>query len=111
MMFCIFNKYLYLPASTVITVPFSKIHVCSIHFVQKTMIILKPVFIAFVMIHARSYFFVVELKGNREYTQKNGAVPKVNKRFISHLTRTQHTPFTAATVQVSHALPSVFSYI
>ena len=37
------------------------------------------------------------------YTQKNGAVSKVNKKFISHLTRAQRTPSAAATVQVSHA--------
>ena len=36
------------------------------------------------------------------YTQKNGAVSKVNKKFISHLTRAQRTPLAAATVQVSH---------
>ena len=41
------------------------------------------------------------------YTQKNGTVSKVNKKFISHLTRAQRTPSTAATVQVSHALPAV----
>ena len=41
------------------------------------------------------------------YTQKNGAVSKGNKEFISHFTRTQHTPSAAATVQVSHALPVV----
>ena len=41
------------------------------------------------------------------YTQKNGAVSKVNKRFISHLTRAQRTPSAAATVQVSHALGAV----
>ena len=41
------------------------------------------------------------------YTQKNGAVSKVNKKFISHLTRAQRTPSAAATVQVSHALPAV----
>ena len=41
------------------------------------------------------------------YTQKNGAVSKVNKEFISHLTRAQRTPSSAATVQVSHALPAV----
>ena len=35
---------------------------------------------------------------------KNGAVSKVNKKFISHLTRAQRTPSAAATVQVSHAL-------
>jgi hypothetical protein len=37
------------------------------------------------------------------YTQKNGVVSKVNKDFISHLTRAQHTPSAAAIVQVSHA--------
>jgi hypothetical protein len=37
------------------------------------------------------------------YTQKNGAVSKVNKKFISHLTRAQRTPSAAAT----HALPAV----
>jgi hypothetical protein len=41
------------------------------------------------------------------YTQKNGVVSKVNKKFISHLTRAQHTPSAAATVQFSHALPAV----
>jgi hypothetical protein len=39
-----------------------------------------------------------------EYTKKNGAISKVNKKFISHLTRTQRTPSAAATVQVSLAL-------
>jgi len=42
-----------------------------------------------------------------EYTQKNGAVSKVNKKFISHLTRAPRTPSVAATVQVSRALPAV----
>ena len=41
------------------------------------------------------------------YTQKNGAVSKVNKKCISHLTRGQCTPSAAATVQVSRALPAV----
>ena len=42
----------------------------------------------------------------------NGAVSKVNKKFISHLTRAQRTRSAAATVQVSHALPAVrFSYL
>ena len=44
---------------------------------------------------------------NTGYTQKNGAISKVNKKFISHLTRAQRTPPAAATVQVSHALPAV----
>jgi hypothetical protein len=41
------------------------------------------------------------------YKQKNGSDLKVNKKFISHLTRAQHTPSAVATVQVSHALPAV----
>jgi len=41
------------------------------------------------------------------YTQKNGAVSKVNKKFISHLTRAHRTPSAAATVRVSHALSAV----
>ena len=41
------------------------------------------------------------------YTQENGAVSKVNKKFVSHLTRAQRTPSAAATVQLSHALPAV----
>jgi hypothetical protein len=41
------------------------------------------------------------------HTQKNGAVSKLNTKCMSHLTRTQHTPSAAATVQVSHALPAV----
>ena len=41
------------------------------------------------------------------YTQKNGAVLKVNKKFIFYLTQAQRTPSTAVTVQVSHALAAV----
>ena len=37
----------------------------------------------------------------------NSAVSKVNKKFISHLTRGNPTPSAAATVQVPHALPAV----
>ena len=44
---------------------------------------------------------------NTGYTQKNGAVSKVNTKFISQLTRAQRTPSAAVTVQVSHALPAV----
>jgi len=40
------------------------------------------------------------------YTQKNGAVSKADKKFISHLTQAQRTPSVAATVQVSHPLPT-----
>ena len=39
----------------------------------------------------------------------NGAVSKINKIFISHLTWAKRTPLAAATVQVSHALPTVCS--
>ena len=44
---------------------------------------------------------------NTECLQMNGAVSKVNKKFISHLTRAKRTPLAAAAVQVSHALPAV----
>ena len=52
---------------------------------------------------------VTALSTNRNtgYTQKDGAVSKVNKKFISHLTRAKRTPSAAATVQVSQALPAV----
>jgi hypothetical protein len=47
---------------------------------------------------------------HRQYTvrsQNNGAVSKVNNKFVSHLTRAQHTPSVAATIQVSHVLPVI----
>ena len=43
--------------------------------------------------------------------QMSDAVSKVNKKFISHLTRAKRTPLAAATVQVSHALPAVRSLL
>ena len=48
----------------------------------------------------------LQAHGNTGYTQKSDAVSKVNKKFISHLTRAQRTPSAAASVQVSHALPA-----
>ena len=39
--------------------------------------------------------------------QMNDAVSKVNKKFISQLTRAKRTPSAAATALVSHALPAV----
>jgi len=56
-----------------------------------------------------SFFFTLDIPLclYTGYTQKNGAVSKVNEKFISHLTRAQRTPSAAATVQVSHALPAV----
>jgi ribosomal protein L31 len=44
---------------------------------------------------------------NTGYTQTNGTVSKVNKKFTSHLSLAEPTPSAAATVQVSHALPAV----
>ena len=41
----------------------------------------------------------------------NGAVSKVNNKFISHLTRAKRTPLAAATVQISHVLPAVCSLV
>ena len=44
--------------------------------------------------------------------QMNGAVSKVNRKFISHLTRAKRTPSAAATVQVLHTLPAIrFSFL
>ena len=48
---------------------------------------------------------------NTGYTQKNGAVSKVNKKFISHLTRAQRTPSAAATVPVSHVLITILQCV
>jgi len=45
------------------------------------------------------------------YTQKNGAVLKVNKRFISLLTRAQRTPSAAPNDQVSHALITILQRV
>jgi len=39
------------------------------------------------------------MNNNTGYTQKNGAVSKVNKEIISHFTWAQRTPSAAATVQ------------
>jgi hypothetical protein len=41
------------------------------------------------------------------YSQKNGAVSKVNKNSIFHLTRVKLTPSAVANVKVSHVLPVV----
>ena len=49
----------------------------------------------------------VYVSSNTGYAQKNGAISKINKRFIPQLTPSQCTPLAAATVQVSHALPAV----
>ena len=51
------------------------------------------------------------MQANTVCLQMNDAVSKVNKKFISHLTRAQRTPSAAATVQVSHALPAVRSLV
>ena len=41
----------------------------------------------------------------------NGAVSKVNKKFISHLTRAKRTPLAAATVPVSYALITIIQCV
>jgi hypothetical protein len=41
------------------------------------------------------------------HTHTNGAVSKVDKKFISHPTRAQYILSVAGTVQVSYALPAV----
>jgi hypothetical protein len=41
------------------------------------------------------------------YSQKNGAILKVNKKSIYHLTRVKRTPPAAVTTQVSHVLLTV----
>ena len=51
---------------------------------------------------------------NSYYTgclQMNGAVSKVNKKFISHLTRAKPTPLAAATVPVSYVLITILQCV
>ena len=48
---------------------------------------------------------------NTECLQKNGAVSKINKKFISHLTQAKRTPSAAATVQVSHVLITILQCV
>ena len=56
------------------------------------------------LLYISGIFLLAHITG---YARKNGAVSKVNKEFISYLKRAQRTSSTAATVQVSHALPAV----
>ena len=55
----------------------------------------------------KEFYLSKHVKLNTVCLQMNGAVSKVNKKFISHLTRAKCTPSAAATVQVSHVLPAV----
>ena len=48
---------------------------------------------------------------NTVRSQKNGAVSKVNKKFISHLTRAKRTPSAAATVPVSYVLITILQCV
>ena len=57
-------------------------------------------------VHIYIYIYIY-IYTHTQGTQKNVAVSKVNKKFISHVTRAQRTTSAAATVQVSHALPAV----
>jgi hypothetical protein len=45
------------------------------------------------------------------YTQKNGAVSKIHKKFTFYLTWAQPTPSAAATVQISHALLTILQCV
>jgi hypothetical protein len=63
-----------------------------------------------VFVHAR-FAALVTTEGNTRYTQKNSAVSKVNKKFISHVTRAQRTPSAVATVQVSHVLITILQSV
>ena len=56
-------------------------------------------------------YLILKVHKNTGCLQINGAVSKVNKKLISHLTRAKLTPSAAATVQVSHALPAVRSHV
>jgi hypothetical protein len=56
---------------------------------------------------ARPLNYFIHLVSYTGYSQKNGAVSKVNSKSISHLTRVNRTPSAAATVQVSHVLLAV----
>ena len=41
----------------------------------------------------------------------NGAISKVNKKFIFHLTRAKRTPLAAATVPVSYVLITILQCV
>ena len=66
-----------------------------LYFVQKRFTLLWAAIVL-----AVTFFVTVHLQMNR-------AVSKVNKKYISYLTRAKRTPSAAATLQVSHALPAV----
>ena len=62
--------------------------------------------------------FIIETKKHKIYKYKytgclqmSGAVSKVNKKFISHLTRAKRTPLAAATVPVSYVLIAVLQCV
>jgi hypothetical protein len=64
----------------------------------------------YIYIHpfARKLYIYIYIYIYIGYTQKNGAVSKVNRKFISYLTRTQRTPSAAA---VSHALITILQRV
>jgi hypothetical protein len=59
------------------------------------------------VIHPVVLWTVKQINAYTVRSQKNGAVSKVNNKFISHLTWAKHTPSAATTVQISYALPAV----
>jgi hypothetical protein len=55
------------------------------------------IFIALLMFSFDSTLYLGIIQLYTGHTQKNGAVSKVHKKFISHLTRAQREPSAAAT--------------
>ena len=55
--------------------------------------------------------FYIKKKKSTGCLQMNGAVSKVNKKFISHLTWAKRTPLAAATVPVSYVLITILQCV
>jgi protein-S-isoprenylcysteine O-methyltransferase Ste14 len=58
----------------------------------------------FLMFHGSNTFNHIYMYIYTGCLKKNGAVLKINKKFISHHTRAKRTPSAAVTVQVFYAL-------
>ena len=64
--------------------------------------------------HPVAVVLTLHTKGKNNNTvcsQMNGAVSKVNKKSISHLTRAKRTPSAAETVPVSHVLITILQCV
>jgi hypothetical protein len=83
------------------------IRLLEVWFVRWHRIVASSALVIFIYVsYPRNFIFLLVdcLAG---HTQKNSAVLSVDKKVISHPTRTQHTMSAAGTVHVSHALPAV----